>query len=374
MINIPLDVDVICTDGTAGKSVSVVVNSVTHKLSHFVVKGRHGVQKMVPIDQIEETGAKSITLKCNLAEFETMDEFMVEHFIVSEQIANYGGTEGAYFTPYTVQKTEQATIKVEEERLKDDEKSIKRGTKIEATDGGVGVVDEFLIDPVSGEVTHVVLKTGQPLGKKEIAIPLSAVKSAVGDKVYLKLDRQEVASLPAVPVHRPWEEVSVADVELIVSTFYESDLAEMALNKLQKLERYNELDVLNAALLVKDEEGKGTFKETGDINPRRGALFGAITGGLIGIVGGPVGIVVGAAAGAATGRVAAGKIDMGFPDEFLKEIEEGLKSGSSALVVLAENQWVPAVVRVMADFDGKSVRQTLADEKVAELLKNIDKS
>ena len=65
---------------------------------------------------------------------------------------------------------------------------------------------------------------------------------------------------------------------------------------------------------------------------------------------------------------------MGFPDEYLKSLQENLEKDSSALVVLVEKSWVDAVVKVVAGFDGKQVRQTLPDDKVAELLKKIEEA
>jgi uncharacterized membrane protein len=371
MINIPLNAEIICNDGAAGKSTSVVVNPVTRKVTHFVAMDSRGIERLVPIGQVEDTSANSITLSCSLAELEAMENFIEERYITSDRYSNVG-VHGAQFSPYVVQKTQQTTIKVEEEQLPEGTTSIHRGTVVEASDGEVGRVDELLIDTDTDVISHMVLSTGQPLGKKEIAIPVSAIQSVVGDVVYLKLDKQGISSLPAIHVHRPWEEITVSDVELIVSTFTDAEYAGMALAKLQKMERFGELDVLNAAVITKDAEGEASFKETGDVDSRRGALFGALTGGLFGLIGGPVGAVVGAVAGATTGHVAAGRLDMGFPDEYLQSIQESLERDSSALVVLVEQPWVDAVIKVIANFDGKQVRQTLPDEKVAELLKAIE--
>ena len=372
MINIPLNVTVKCTDGAVGKSTSVIINPVSRKVTHFVALDSHGVQRLVPLDQVEETSADTITLRCNRGALENMDKFIVDHYITSSRYSNYGGSQGAYYTPYVVQKQEKTSILIEEEQIPEGETSINRGTIVEATDGEVGKVDELLINPDSGEITHVILRMGQALSKKEIAIPVSAVRSVVGEHVYLKLDKQGISSLPAIPVSRPWEQISAAEVELMISTFNTTDGAKNALAQLQKLERQGALDVLNAAVLTKDAEGKASFKETGDIHPRRGALFGAIAGGLMGLVGGPVGVVVGAVAGATTGHVAAGKMDMGFPDEFLKETQKHLEMGSSALIVLADKIWADDIVKVVAKFNGIQVSHTVSDDIVAELLENLD--
>lgn len=92
-------------------------------------------------------------------------------------------------------------------------------------------------------------------------------------------------------------------IELVVAAFKDENKANEALKDLKQLDRRGVIDVVNAAVLVKDQAGKAFIKETADPDAKRGALFGAIAGGLIGLLGGPAGVIVGAAAGAASGGV-----------------------------------------------------------------------
>jgi len=125
--------------------------------------------------------------------------------------------------------------------------------------------------------------------------------------------------------------------------------------------------LVNAAVMVKDEKGKVKLKETQDVDSRRGAVFGAIAGGLIGLLGGPAGVIVGAAAGAATGGVAAGRIDMGFPNDTLKELQGALTPGSSAILALIQHEWVDRVVEEMEKLGASLFREALKDEIAAQL-------
>lgn len=110
------------------------------------------------------------------------------------------------------------------------------------------------------------------------------------------------------------------------------------------------------------------MRDTRDVEPKKGRLAGAITGGLIGLVGGPVGVVVGALAGAGVGGLAAKWIDMGFSDKFLAGLEERLQPGTSALVVLVEEEWSVKLSESLGDQEGFIFRQTLADKLVEELM------
>jgi len=119
--------------------------------------------------------------------------------------------------------------------------------------------------------------------------------------------------------------------------------------------------------LIKDEDGNTTFKETDDVSPRQGAIFGAITGGLIGLMAGPIGAVVGAAAGAGTGGWAAGKIDMGFPDKSLKKLEDRLEPGGAALIALIEHQWSVNLEQSLSGVEGMLFLETLTDNMIEQL-------
>ena len=159
----------------------------------------------------------------------------------------------------------------------------------------------------------------------------------------------------------------IGPIELIVAAFGEESKAGEALESLRQLEKDETIALINAAVMVKDEKGKISIKETQDVRGGKGALFGAIAGGLIGLIGGPVGVIVGAAAGAATGGVAASKIDMGFPDDTLKEIQEVLKPGSSAILALIQHEWVDRVVEELEKHQANLFRQALKEELSAQL-------
>ena len=74
---------------------------------------------------------------------------------------------------------------------------------IEASDGKVGRLDALVLDPTSGDITHLLLREGHLWGKKDVAIPISAVDFCDADTVYLKLDKAAIKALPAVSVKQP---------------------------------------------------------------------------------------------------------------------------------------------------------------------------
>ena len=68
-----------------------------------------------------------------------------------------------------------------------------------------------------------------------------------------------------------------------------------------------------------------------------------------------------------TGRVAADRIDMGFSNKYLKDVQQHLEPGSSALIALVEHEWESTVGESLLQFGGQEFRQALTDEIVAEI-------
>jgi sporulation protein YlmC with PRC-barrel domain len=84
-----------------------------------------------------------------------------------------------------------------EDRVPEGEVEVHRGEHIHATDGEIGRVQGFVIDPTDHHLTHVLLDEGHLWGKKTVVIPISAVKD-VSDGVRLSITKAEVGDLPPV--------------------------------------------------------------------------------------------------------------------------------------------------------------------------------
>jgi uncharacterized membrane protein len=100
--------------------------------------------------------------------------------------------------------------------------------------------------------------------------------------------------------------------------------------------------------------------------------LGVITGGLVGLVGGPVGAVLGALAGLGAGGLAGKLLDFGFSDKFLKNLEQYLQPGSSALILLVEDEWAVQASGALKDLGGVVLQQTLTDRLVQDLMQEVE--
>jgi hypothetical protein len=82
------------------------------------------------------------------------------------------------------------------------EVDVRRGEHVQATDGDIGRVQGLVIDRRSRHVTHVLLQEGHLWGRRDVAIPISAVAST-SDGIRLRISKQEVQDLPPVDVDHP---------------------------------------------------------------------------------------------------------------------------------------------------------------------------
>jgi sporulation protein YlmC with PRC-barrel domain len=82
------------------------------------------------------------------------------------------------------------------------EVEVRRGDHVHATDGSIGRVQGLVVDPSDHHVTHVLLDEGHLWGKKQVAIPIGAVKS-VEDDVRLNLTKDQVRELLPIDLDHP---------------------------------------------------------------------------------------------------------------------------------------------------------------------------
>ena len=93
-------------------------------------------------------------------------------------------------------------ITPEKEHIPADELAIRRGARVEAVDGHVGRVDEFLVNPSNDQISHLVMREGHLWGQKDVTIPVSQIDHYQDNTVYLKLNKQDIEKLPSIPVRR----------------------------------------------------------------------------------------------------------------------------------------------------------------------------
>ena len=203
-MDIPLDVQVHCADGRCGRSTYVILNPTTEQLTHVVVRegAPSRVERMVPIGLVANTGAEVIILRCTKDEFAKLEPFHSTDFIYTEIPQYATDPKLTAIWPYVVpvKRIIDETIK----RIPPGNLAIRRGAKVQALDGQVGRVDEFIVGPNSGNITHLCLREGHLWGQREICVPVSYIALIEENIVHLNVDKMTIEAMPVVPVKRRW--------------------------------------------------------------------------------------------------------------------------------------------------------------------------
>jgi uncharacterized protein YrrD len=180
-MNIPIGAQVYCGNELCGRSTHVVLNLMTNQVTYVVVEqnGALPTYRVVPIEWLEASTAHQLVLRCSKAELAESRPLEME-----STSCNVAGTAlgRAHVSP--------------------PELVVGQGAWVEAWDGYVGLVDEFLIDPRTCCVTHVILHEAHLWGEKAIAVPVSAVSRIEENRVRLALNIDSVQGLPTVPMQR----------------------------------------------------------------------------------------------------------------------------------------------------------------------------
>jgi sporulation protein YlmC with PRC-barrel domain len=204
-----------CSDGAVGKVSRVIVDPVAEKVTHLVVEPEHRRDpgRLVPLDLVDGS-AGEIRLHCTRAEFEELDPAEEAQFLpATSGYGGYGPDQVGYWPYYGLGmggfglggRMDVGGIPaqiVTSDTVPLGEVDVRRGEHVHATDGDIGRVQGLVIDPRSRHVTHVLLQEGHLRGRKEVAIPISAVAST-SDGIWLKIAKQEVQDLPPVDIDHP---------------------------------------------------------------------------------------------------------------------------------------------------------------------------
>jgi hypothetical protein len=201
------------SDGYRGAVRAAVIDPVSAVVTHVVVEpeGRSGLARLVPLGLAEAEADSDyldvratpgkLRLRCTEAEFmnldpaeETLAEFAVGQTVPVQLLpAGWKGTgepvtEGGDIPRIPERETVDVAPPGEVEEHGDDH--------VHATDGDIGRLRGFRLDPASGRVTHVLLAEGHLWGRKEVAIPFGAI-AGFDQGIRLSLTKKQVQDLPA---------------------------------------------------------------------------------------------------------------------------------------------------------------------------------
>jgi uncharacterized membrane protein len=158
---------------------------------------------------------------------------------------------------------------------------------------------------------------------------------------------------------------------LIAVGFKDEFTADEVILKLRKLQSEYLLDLEDAAIVIRNKEGKVRIKQTQELTTA-GALSGGFWGLLFGFI--FFNPLLGWAVGALAGAVSGALTDIGIDDNFIREVGNTIEPSTSAIFVLVRKATPDKVLEELSKFEGKVLRTSLSKEDEAKLQSVLTKS
>ncbi len=205
MVTLVIGSEAACSDGYRCEVLAVVLDPAAGTVTHLVVEpaGRSGLARLVPLDLVvldqPGTRADGVRLRCTEAEFrdlaaaeETLAEFTLGYEVPVQLLPpGWRGAGGPITEGDAIPRIpEKASTDV----IPPGEVAERRGP-VHATDGDVGQLRAVRVDPATGRLTHVLVREGHLLARKDVAVPVGSV-AGFDDGVRLSITRQQVRDLP----------------------------------------------------------------------------------------------------------------------------------------------------------------------------------
>lgn len=145
---------------------------------------------------------------------------------------------------------------------------------------------------------------------------------------------------------------------LIVITYNDLNEAREARKALGNLAAQGQLKVIDAAVITRNADNKLHVDNELESSTKTGALVGGALGALLFFMFPLAGILVGVIGGALVGK----SIEPGVDQNFVKDVSQALKPGTSALFFMFEADDVAATLAALRQFKGTLYQTTLSSE------------
>jgi hypothetical protein len=180
-MDVPIGAQVYCGNELCGCSTQVILDRLTNQVTHIVVQqdGLLSAGRKVPIEWLETSTPSRLFLRCGRSELAKCERASGK---CTSSDPTKPGSSQAGASP--------------------SELVITQGVWVEAWDRYAGLIDEFLMDPNTHSVTHIVLGEMHIWGDSKIVIPVSAISRMHESRVRLSLDIDNIEELQSIPTEQ----------------------------------------------------------------------------------------------------------------------------------------------------------------------------
>jgi uncharacterized membrane protein len=151
---------------------------------------------------------------------------------------------------------------------------------------------------------------------------------------------------------------------LIAVGFKDEFTADAVVLELRKLQKEHLIDLEDAAIVIRDKDGKVKIKQTQELTTA-GTLSGGFWGLLFGFI--FFNPLLGWAVGAIAGGLSGALTDIGIDDNFIREVGSTIEPSTSAIFVLVRRATPDKVLADLSRFEGKVLKTSLSNEDEAKL-------
>ena len=201
-MDLPINAAIACADGPCGHSTAIILNPISDQVTHLVVREPRllDTERMVPLEFVLESTPELIRLRCTKDELMHMPPFVTTNYPPpSPSVLPGSQGAGVMLWPYV---SMEPGVGLDHENIAFDELAIHRGSRVHATDGRIGEVEEFVVNSANDAITHIVLREGHFWNHQDVTIPVAQIDRIDVDSVYLTLNKHQIAALPVLAVHR----------------------------------------------------------------------------------------------------------------------------------------------------------------------------
>ena len=200
-MDIPINAKVYCQDQLCGFAQGVILDPENDVVTHVVVKESKNshAERLVPIDMIDASLADNIHLKLTANMLQNLPPLFDVEYIQTTVPHFMEISDITFLEPVVV--PERKIIEEKIYHIPTNELPINHGTRVYSADGyAIGTVDVFFIDQNGGHISYLILREGHIFNQKDIFIPVTEIEKIMENDIYLKLKKEDIEQLPAIPI------------------------------------------------------------------------------------------------------------------------------------------------------------------------------
>jgi uncharacterized membrane protein len=155
---------------------------------------------------------------------------------------------------------------------------------------------------------------------------------------------------------------------VLAITFEDETQGPACLRTIKSLRDQGQLKINDAAVVVKDPEGKVKVDNMVESGVKSGALVGGFVGLLLASVFFPLaGIALGAAGGALVGKT----LNTGLDKKFISDVQDAIKPGNSAVLFIVDHENVGLLITALEPYKGQIFQSSFDSEAEEEIKRSL---